>query len=134
MDLRERIAGTVEEGDSCHAAAERFAVAPSTVIKLMERLRTTGSLAPGQMGGWKDYALAAHEELVRALIAARPDMTLAELGEALAGEGIQVGRSAIARFLKDRELTLKKSRSTPPSRAGQTSRPRGPRGAISNRE
>ena len=120
MDLRERIVETVEGGASRRSAAGRFRVSVSCVIKLVQRWRATGSVAPGQMGGWKDYALAAHEAVVRGLIAGRPDLTLEELGDALAQKGIRVGRSSVDRFLKARELTYKKSRSTPPSRAGRT--------------
>jgi transposase len=85
------------------------------------------------MGGWKDYALAEHEERVRALVESCPDLTLDELRDALAREGIGVGRSSISRFLLARGLTLKKSHSTPPSRAGRTSRPRETPGARTSR-
>ena len=119
-DLRERIVASVGGGASRNGTAERFDVSPSAVIKLMQRFAATGSIAPAQMGGWKDYALSPHEDLVRSLIAGRPDMTLAELREALAEEGVQVGRSSVDRFLKARKLTLKKSRSTPPSRTART--------------
>ena len=108
MDLRERIVDAVESGESRNSAAKRFAVSPSCVIKLMQRWQET------------DHALAEHEAVVRALIGERPDMTLEELQDALAQEGISVGRSSVDRFLKARRLTLKKSRSTPPSRAGRT--------------
>jgi transposase len=90
------------------------------VIKLMQRWQETGSIEPGQMGGWKDHALAAHEAVVRALVWTRPDMTLEELRDALSQQGIQVGRSSVDRFLKARGVTLKKSRSTPQSRADRT--------------
>jgi len=119
MDLRNRIAAAVNGGESRQSAARRFLVSASCVIKLMQRLRETGSVAPGQMGGWKDYALADHETLVRALIKEQPDLTLEELRDELAKEGIQIGRSSVDRFLKARELTLKKSRSAPPSRTGR---------------
>jgi transposase len=71
------------------------------------------------MGGWKEYALAAHETVVRALIKAQPDLTLEELQGMLAEEGIQVSRSSVDRFLRARGFTLKKSRSMPLSRAGR---------------
>lgn len=120
-DLRERMIAAHEAGASCRAVAMRYAVSVSCVIKLVQRWRRTGSLAPGQMGGWKEHTLSAHEGTVRALVAAYPDLTLEELRQALAQQGIQVGRSSIDRFLKARRLTLKKSRSAPPSRAGRTS-------------
>jgi len=133
MDLRQRIVSAVEAGASCNSVARRFGVSVSAVIKLMQRVHTTGSPAPGQMGGWKDYALAAHEKLVRALFRERVDMTLEELRDALAEKGIHVGRSSVDRFLKALKLTLKKSRSTPPSRTGRTSQRRARLGAIGSR-
>ena len=130
MDLRERIVRAVESGASRQATAKRFAVSASCVIKLMQLWQETGSIAPGQMGGWKEHALAAHEAAVRALIRERPDMTLEELRDALAQQGVCVGRSSVDRFLKARGLTLKKSRSTLQSRAGRTWRLRAQPGAI----
>lgn len=115
-DLRARIVEAVDGGESRNAAAKRFIVSVSCVVKLVQRWRATGSVEPGQMGGWKDHALAAHEAVVRTLIEARPDMTLEELRDALGQQGIQISRSSVDRFLKARRLTLKKSRSTPPSR------------------
>ncbi len=46
MDLRLRIVGAVERGSSIREAARRFAVSPSAAIKLMQRVRATGSAAP----------------------------------------------------------------------------------------
>jgi putative transposase len=120
MDIRERIAAAVDGGESRNAAAERFAVSVSCVVKLMQRRERTGSIEPGQMGGWKDHALSAHETVVRTLIKAHPDLTLEELQGALGEEGITVSRSSVDRFLKARALTLKKSRSMPRNRTGLT--------------
>lgn len=118
-DLRERIVEAVAGGASRRSAAERFRVSVSCVIKLLQRWRQTGSVEPGQMGGWKDYALAEHEAVVRALLVESPDLTLEEMRDALAEKGIGVSRSSVDRFLKARELTLKKSRCTPPNKAGR---------------
>lgn len=120
-DLRERIVSAVDGGLSRRAAARQFTVSVSCVIKLVQRWRRQGTVAPGQMGGWKDHALAEHEELVRSLVATRPDLTLDELRDALARDGIRIGRSSVRRFLLARGLTLKKRRSAPPSRTGPTS-------------
>ena len=132
-DLRKRVVAAVEGGASRRAAAQQFAMSVSCVIKLMQRWERTGSVAPGQMGGWKPHALAAHEATVQALISERPDLTLEELRDALAELGITVGRSSVDRFLKARQVTLKKSRSVPPSKAGQTWRPRARLGASASR-
>jgi len=132
-DLRERIVRTVEAGASRRATARQFAVSVSCVVKLVQRWRRSGTVAPGQMGGWKEYALAGHEARVRALVAARPDMTLDELREALAQEGIAVGRSSVGRFLRARRLTLKKRHSMPPSRIDRMLPRRGQPGAPASR-
>lgn len=132
-DLRQRIVEAVESGESRQGTAKRFAVSASCVIKLMQRWRKTGSIEPGQMGGWKDHTLAEHEAVVGALLRTHPDMTLEELREALAQAGIPVGRSSVDRFLKARGLTLKKSRSTPQSRTGRMWRPRAQPGARGSR-
>jgi transposase len=128
-DLRKRLVEAVEAGATCHAAAGRFAVSVSCVIKLLQRWRKKGTFEPKQIGGYRQLALAPHEALVRALVKEQPDLTLPELRAELAREGVQVGRSSVWRFLEARAITLKKSRSTPPSRTGRTSRQRAKRGA-----
>ena len=81
------------------------------------------------MGGYRPFALAAHEMLVRELIAQTPDQTLDELRDRLAGRGVMVGRTSVHRYLSALGLTRKKRPSMPPSRTGRTSRPPGRRGA-----
>ncbi len=61
MDLRERIVRAVESGSSMREAARRFEVSASAAIKLMQRVRETGSAAPAQVGGHRPAALAGHE-------------------------------------------------------------------------
>ena len=132
-DLRERIVGAVEGGVSRRSAARRFGVSVSCVIKLVQRSRQTGSVAPGQIGGWRDYALAEHEALVHRLVKAQPDMILDELREALGREGVRVGRTSVWRYLSAIGLTLKKRRSMPASRTGRMSPPRGKPGGRARR-
>jgi transposase len=131
-DLRERIVQAVDAGASRASAARHFLVSVSCVIKLMQRWRRTGSVAAGQMGGWKQPALAPHRDLVDAVLAEQPDLTLDELRDALAQRGVSVGRSSVRRFLISSGITLKKSRCTPPSRIGRTSPQRAMRGAPRN--
>jgi putative transposase len=128
-DLRIRIVRSVDSGISRRATARRFEVSESAVIKLMTRWRETGTVAPGQMGGWTEATLSPHEDLVRSLVAKHPDLTLEELGAKLGEAGVQVSRTSVWRFLKACNLTLKKSRSTPQSSSGRTSRPRAKNGA-----
>ena len=60
-------------------AAARFAVSPSSAVKLMARVRATGSVTPARYGGHRQPVLAPHEDVLRALVAAQPDITLAEI-------------------------------------------------------
>jgi len=50
MDLRTRLVAAVNAGWSCRAAAERFNVSASCAIKLLARVRRTGSAVPGRRG------------------------------------------------------------------------------------
>lgn len=120
-DLRERVVEAVEAGQSRQAAARRFGVSPSFAIKLLQRWQETGTLEPRQVGGQKDYALRAHEALVRRLVASHPDQTIDELTARLGSTGISISRAAVGRFLVALDLTVKKRRSMPPSRPGPMS-------------
>lgn len=131
-DLRVRMVAAVEGGMSRNAVAKQFAVSTSCVVKLMQRFRRTGSVAPAARGR-KPYALAEHEAIVRELIRAQPDLTIDEVRWQLADRGIRVGRSSVNRFLQACDLTLKKSRFMPPSSNGRTSQRRATNGELSNR-
>ena len=132
VDLRERVVRTVEAGLSRRATAQRFEVSVSFVIKLIQRWRRDGTVAPDQYGGWKRSILAVHAERVRALLAAEPDLTIAELRGRLASEAVHASPAAITRFLTAEGLTRKKRRSTRPSRNDRTSPPPGPPGGMRN--
>jgi transposase len=82
LDLRLRLVRAVEQGSSIRGAARRFAVSPSAGIKLMQRVRVTGSVAPGRCGHRRPR-LEPHESDLRELVEATPDITLAELQTAL---------------------------------------------------
>jgi transposase len=118
-DLRKRIVRAVEAGRSRHAVARMFEVSASCVIKLMRGYRETGAVRAVKFGGYRKPILTEHEAKVRALVAARPDMTISELASELAALGIKVGRSSVYRFLRRLGLTLKKNaarRRTAPAR------------------
>jgi transposase len=70
-DLRQRVMAAVLSGQSCRAAALRFGVAVSSVVKWSQRYRATGSVKPGQMGGHRKRVL----EPYRAFIIERIDRT-----------------------------------------------------------
>ena len=112
QDLRERIAHAVEAGSSARAAAERFAVSPSAAIKLMQRVRQTGSTAPAKIGGHRRPILEPHADTLRAIATSKPGITLKEMRDALHTRGIAVkALSTIADMLHRLGLSHKKTRS-----------------------
>jgi len=120
-ELRRLAVEAVESGATIPEAAEQSGVSIRSVVRFLKLHRETGSLAPGKFGGHKDFALAAHEELVRRLVAEQPDITLGEL-EARLAKKVTVGKSSISRFLHHLDLPFKKKSAG--RRAGPTGRRR----------
>jgi transposase len=81
-DIRERLINAVAQGMSRRAAAARYDVAPSTVIRLFQHWHATGTIAPRPQGGDKRSGrIEAHAEVILALIAETVDITLAEIAD-----------------------------------------------------
>ena len=117
MDLRKRVVAAVERGGmSCHAAADRFEVAVSTVVEWAQRHRRTGSVAPGQMGGHKPKAIAgAYRDWLLARCRGA-DFTLRGLVAELAERGLKVDYRSVWAFVHAEGLSFKKDGARP--RAG----------------
>jgi putative transposase len=109
-DLRARIVAVVEAGMSCRAAAARFTVSESAVIKLMQRYRETGSFAPGQMGGHRRLKLAAWRGWLMQRIVEKPDVTTRELADELAERGMTVSHVSVWNLLQREDQSHKKKR------------------------
>ena len=91
QDLRRRLVQAVEASSSAREAARRFAVGESAAIKLVRRVRETGSTAPARIGGYRKPLLARHEDLLRELVTAKGHITLAEIKAKLGERGIEAG-------------------------------------------
>jgi transposase len=123
MEFREAVARAYDECGSSIEVAEQFNCSESWVRRLIQRRRETGSLAP------LPNRLPNNNKLddsdlgrLRTLILQRPDMTLAELAEALDNK---VSVPTVWRATQALNLLLKKvhlRRRTRP--AGCQSRPR----------
>src|SRR4051794_40353073 len=125
QDLRARVAHAVGVGSSARAAAGRFAVSPSAAIKLMQRVRQTGSTAPAKIGGQRRPILEPHAGTLRAIATSKPGITLKEMRDALQARGIIVkALSTIADMLHRLGLSHKKTRSA--KLAGTLAVPRRP--------
>ena len=83
LDLRKRVLRAWDGGMDAEGVAAKYEVSRAWVHRLVQRRRETGSIAPRQQTKFRSRVLAGQEARLAALIAARPDATLAELREAL---------------------------------------------------
>lgn len=116
-DLRERVLAAVEAGATHREASERFEVSAASVSRWGLLKRSTGTVAPGLLGGdRRSGRIEAHASLILALHDSRKDITLAEIREELAKADVVVSVTSVWRFLDRHGLTVKKSRRMRPSR------------------
>jgi putative transposase len=111
MELRTRAVAAYEAGEGSYVAvAEQFAISVSSLLRWVERIRTTGDVTPRPKGGgWQSPIDAA---LLRAVIAERPDATAEELRRAYnrrVARAQRVSRSSIVRALRRLGFVLKKT-------------------------
>jgi transposase len=101
-DLRLRIIEAIQENkDTQPEIAERFSVSLSFVEKLWHRFRTTGSYQAKPHAGGRARLLKDDEQILRAEVAAQPDITLAELTEKVASH---TGKAPVSLMTMSEEL------------------------------
>ena len=129
LDLRERIVSAYDKGEGTRdEIARRFRVSLGMVKKLLQQRRKTGDIKPRHhLAGRKKLIVAQHRIAIRQQLKRKPDMTLAELREALS---LKCTLPAIHYVLVDMGLTYKKRRSVQPSRTGRTSAKRVAAGSV----
>jgi transposase len=108
-DLRRRVAAAIADGESCRSIGERFAIAPSTVVKWSKRVRETGSAAPAKFGGYRTCSLDAHRVFILEQIEEVPHLTLHRLKDLLAEKGVCVSHDTVWRFLRREDRSFKKN-------------------------
>lgn len=122
MDLRKRALAAVDAGLSRRAAAARFGVSVSSVIRCDAQRRTTGSFEPkSQDGDRRSRRIEArHADVIAAFEEAR-DQSLEELRARLAERGVAASTSALSRFFHRHGMTRKKRPDMRSSRTVRTS-------------
>jgi transposase len=120
LDLRERILAAYDTGnDTRDSVAARFRVSVGMVKKLLQQRRRIGDLRPQHHRAGRKPKIQADERLkLRRALAAKPDLTLAELRSTT---GLNCTLPAIHYVLTAMGLTFKKRRSGQPSRTAPTS-------------
>jgi transposase len=126
IDLRERVVAAVKSGRmSCNRAAKHFGVGVSTAITWVKRLRTTGSVAPGKMGGHKPKKISGAHRTWLLQRLKDGDFTLRGLVVELAARGLKVDYRSVWEFVHVEKLSYKKKFGgwrTRPSRRGAAAR------------
>ena len=108
-DLRERVVAAVGTGESRPSVAKRFEVAVSSVVKWSQRLRATGSVAPGKVGGHRKRVLEPRRAFIAEWIARTWHPTPHGLKDELAARGVNVSQDAVWLFLRREGRTFKKN-------------------------
>jgi len=109
IELRERVVASVKAGHRHRATAARFDVSVKFVNDMVKLERETGSLEPKKQGnlGWSK--VGAFDDWVRARLAEKGDLTLAELARQMREEhGVRVAVSTVGYWLHRLGLSHKK--------------------------
>nr|WP_244884507.1 IS630 family transposase [Sphingobium cupriresistens] len=111
VDLRVRIVGEIERGQSCRAAARRFGVSAATAVRLAQRKAQTGSLSPARQGRPAGSGLLnAHVDTLVGWVDADGDITMPELAARLLAErGVKAHPASLSRLLIRHGLLSKKT-------------------------
>ena len=111
LDLRERVvAAMMSEGLSSREAAARFGVGVSTAINWTRRVRETGSVAPGKMGGYRPKKIAGDNRTWLIVRCRGQDFSLRGLVAELGERGLQVDYRSVWEFVHAEGLSHKKRR------------------------
>jgi transposase len=112
LDLRERVVGAFDAGDMTdEQVAEVFRVGEATVHRWKRLKRETGSLVPPppRGGGMPPRVAPEKHDLVREIVRAEPDLTIAEVAwEFHRRTGRSVSPASMGRTLQKLGLTRKK--------------------------
>ena len=110
LAFRKRVVAAVESGLSRNQAAKQFGIGISTAIGWVNRLRATGSVAPGQMGGHKPKAIAGeHRDWLLQRIKSG-DFTIRGLVSELGERGLKTNYRSVWEFVHAEKLSFKKKR------------------------
>ena len=129
IDLRERILATYDKENATREdVARRFRVSLGMVKKLIQQRRHTGNIQSRRhLCGRKPLILENHRSQMRDLVRKKPDITLAELRDAV---GLNCTLPAIHYALEQMGLSYKERLSMPASKSAKMSRKLGQSNSI----
>jgi len=109
QDLRDRVLRALARGDGPSAIARRFEVSRFYVYEVRDREQETGMRSSFQIGGHRRSRVEEAEPTLRRWIGAEPGLTLEQLRERLAAQGIAIKVGALWHQLNKWNLTFKKN-------------------------
>src|ERR1019366_5448803 len=95
QDLRDRVLRALARGDGPSAIARRFEVSRFYVYEERDREQETGMRSSFQIGGHRRSRVEEAEPTLRRWIGAEPGLTLEQLRERLAAQGIAIKVGAL---------------------------------------
>ena len=109
QDLRDRVLWALDRGERPTAIARRLEVTRVWVYRVRERRQKTGQRTSFRIGGHRRSRVAEMESVLRAWIEQEPGLSLAEMCERLAGQGVAIKIGALWHQLNKWHLTFKKN-------------------------
>lgn len=105
IDLRERILKDVDAGMTTRLVALKYDVSESWVRRLKQRRRELGEISPRSSRNRRQPKWLPLADEIQKLVAAKSDITLRELREAL---GTEISVQTLSRALRTLQFTFKK--------------------------
>jgi transposase len=133
LAVRRRIIELFQSGLEGDDVAEIMACSPAAARRIWQRYREDGLVGPRPHAGGHTPRLDGQQkkQVLAELMAQKPDAFCRELADELhARTGVRVCRQTIGSWLAELGFTRKKSRCTPPSNSGRTSRRNGRPGST----
>jgi transposase len=128
QDLRDRVLRALARGEGPSAIAQRFEVSRFYVYQVRDREQESGVRSSFQIGGHRRSRVEDAEPALRRWISSEPGLTLEQLRERLALQGIEIKTGALWHQLNKWNLSFKKNA------ARQRARARGRTGSTAGME
>jgi transposase len=109
QDLRDRVLWALGRGEHPASIARRLEVSRVWIYRVRDREQKSGKRTSLQIGGHRRSRVAELKSEICAWIEQEPDLSLAELCERLANQGVAIKTGALWHQLNKWNLTFKKN-------------------------
>jgi transposase len=109
QDLRDRVLWALGRKERPTSIARRLEISRAWVYRVRDREQKTGKRTSFQIGGHRRSRVAEMKSVLCAWIEQEPDLSLAELCQRLAKQGVSIKTGALWHQLNKWNLTFKKN-------------------------